>query len=217
MRPFTKVHTYDPATGAYTGESVAYATPALWDAGEIVFDYPINSTTVEPPMSEPNMQAFWDAAKAQWVLIPDYTSTAFYDIKTGERVNLLAGQEPDLDKVTELAKPAGKAMFCDDCWIEAPKEEDPLRPSEWDPETKAWINRKLALTGQELSSAIKTVIALEPGLQAKIKLANSIGHLLLILDLQGELTTSDFNLVKDYFDPVKWQAVQALLVAQPLP
>ncbi len=97
--PSITVHSYDPATGAYVGDTAAFADPKALGSYLI----PAHATTLAPPAAGTNQIAVW--ANGAWTLAADYRGWKGYDAN-GTAVEITTiGQTPQAGWTTTPPPP----------------------------------------------------------------------------------------------------------------
>lgn len=103
------VYSYDPATGKYTGTTVADESPL--EPG--VYLLPAHSTETPPPEVGEHEAALWDGET--WSLVPDWRGETRYRTDTGEAVHITElGPLPE--GVTDVAPPDGDYVWDGGAW-----------------------------------------------------------------------------------------------------
>jgi len=93
-----EVYSYDPGHGAYTGATVADASPL--EPG--VFLYPAYTTVTKPPNSKDGFVPVWNGKK--WTNTPDYRGETWFD---GEGNSVIVEQPGDPAKMGLSKDPPG--------------------------------------------------------------------------------------------------------------
>ncbi|OHC70006.1 MAG: hypothetical protein A3H93_17185 [Rhodocyclales bacterium RIFCSPLOWO2_02_FULL_63_24] len=108
----TLIYNYDPATLAFLSAAPADVSPL--DPDQVLV--PAHATLIAPPEILPNTWPVFDAQAQAWVLVADWRG-AYYEIATGQPITVTAlGVQPAEMGLTNLAPPAGPAVFAAGAW-----------------------------------------------------------------------------------------------------
>lgn len=114
MDAFKLVAGFDPQTGLYTGLVPAFLSPL-----ESSYPLPMHAiATLPDPAQLGAFQAFrLNAVGSGWDVVPDYSQTAVYHIRTAQAVVIAAGQTLPADCTLDVPPSSGQYESCD--WTSA--------------------------------------------------------------------------------------------------
>lgn len=105
-----KVYNYNK-NGFYTGSSDANPNPK--SPGDFLL--PAMATFIEPPESKKDKARVFNGT--EWEFIPDYSSYVYYEKETKSQKRYQIGEEPDLEKYTDIEPLGDVDQFVDGHWI----------------------------------------------------------------------------------------------------